>query len=238
MLPSPTTSHVLVAFPNEQTLYFPIKLLVRTQTVETTALFDSSATRNFIDLRLLSLANFPLKKIPQPIGAFNMDGTPNQWGTILWKALTCIVLPHSSDDLDLMVVSLGWKQVILGMPWLKFRNPHIDWRSNNLSFPRSLTLNNDDNSTSQRYLLQWLGLDSDMKLSSLLSQQYSSEDDASLREYLPQTDLYCEHLNKIALSTELAQAAKTPDQKIPDWCSNLADIFSEKIHNILPPHWS
>ena len=77
MLPSPTTPHVLVASPNERTLRFPIKLLVGTQTVETTTFVDSGATGNFIDLGLLSLANFPLKKLPQPIGTFNVDGTPN-----------------------------------------------------------------------------------------------------------------------------------------------------------------
>ena len=77
MLSSPTTSHVLVASPNEQTLCFPIKLLVGTQTIETTTFINSSITGNFIDLGLLSLANFPLKKLPQPIGTFNVDGTPN-----------------------------------------------------------------------------------------------------------------------------------------------------------------
>ena len=75
-----------------------------------------------------------------------------------------------------------------------------------------------------------------MELSSLFSQQYSSENDASLREHLPQKDLYCEHLNKITPSTELAQAAKTPNQNIPDWCSDLEDVFSKKTHNVLPPH--
>ena len=75
-----------------------------------------------------------------------------------------------------------------------------------------------------------------MELASLFSQRYSSEDDASLREHLPQKDLYCEHLNKITLSTELAQASKAPDQKIPDWCSDLKDVFSETTHNVVPPH--
>ena len=28
-----------------------------------------------------------------------------------------------------------------------------------------------------------------------------------------------------------AQAAKTPDQTIPDWCSDLDNVFSEKIHD-------
>ena len=211
-------------------------LLVGTQTIETTALINSGTTGNFIDLGLLSLANFPLKKLPQPIGMFNVDGTPNWQEMIIWKAHTHMVLSHGSNDLDLMVVSLGRKQVILGMPWLKSKNPHIDWKSNTLSFPRSCSPNNNNNLISQQYLLQWLGCDSDMELSSLFSQQYSSEDDASIHEYLPQKDLYCEHLNKITLSTELAQAAKTPDQKIPDWCSDLEDVFSEKTHNVLPPH--
>ena len=237
-MPSSTTSHVLAAPSNERTLCFPIKLLVGTQTVKTSTLVDSGATGNFIDLGLLSLTNFPLKKLPQPICAFNVDGTPNQRGTILWKACTHMVLPHSSDDLELMAVSIGHKQIILGMPWLWSRNPHIDWKNNTLFFPRSPTLNHDNDVTSQRYLLRWLGCDSDMELSLLFSQRYSSEDDVSLREYLPQKDLYCKHLNKITLSTELAQVAKTPDQKIPDWCSDLADVFSEKTHNILPPHRS
>ena len=122
------------------------------------------------------------------------------------------------------------------MPWLTSKNPHIDWKSNTLSFPRSYSLNDNHDLTSQRYLLRWLGCDSDMELSSLFSQRYSSEDDASLREYLPQKDPYCEHLNKITLSTKLAQATKATDQKIPDWCSDLKDVFSEKTHNIFPPH--
>ena len=29
---------------------------------------------------------------------------------------------------------------------------------------------------------------------------------------------------------------RPPDQMIPDWCSDLEDVFSEKTHNVLPPH--
>ena len=58
----------------------------------------------------------------------------------------------------------------------------------------------------------------------------------SLHEHPPEKDIYCKHLNKITLSTKLAQAAKVPNQKIPEWCSDLEDVFSEKTHDILPPH--
>jgi hypothetical protein len=78
MLSSQNITHVLVASANERTLCFPIKLLIGNQTVKTTTLIDSGATGNFLDLRLLSLANFPLQKLPQPIQAYNVDGTTNQ----------------------------------------------------------------------------------------------------------------------------------------------------------------
>ena len=60
-----------------------------------------------------------------------------------------MVLPHGSDDLDLMDVSLGRKQIILGMPWLKSRNPRIDWKNNTLSFPKPPHPNCDNDLTSQ-----------------------------------------------------------------------------------------
>ena len=61
MLSSQILSHVIVAPDNERTLRFPVKLLVGKQIIETTTLIDSGATGNFIDIGLLSLANFPLK---------------------------------------------------------------------------------------------------------------------------------------------------------------------------------
>ena len=78
MLPSQSLSHVLVAFDNERTLCFPVRLLIGKQTIKTTALIDSRATGNFIDLGLLSLVNFPLKKMSQPICTFNVDGSLNK----------------------------------------------------------------------------------------------------------------------------------------------------------------
>ena len=45
-----------------------------------------------------------------------------------------------------------------------------------------------------------------------------------------------EHINKITISTQLAQADKPKDISIPDFCSSFADVFSEQTYNILPPH--
>ena len=100
-------SYVLVALPNKQTIHLPIKLATRTQIVETTALIDYGATGNFIEISLLSKANFPLKHLSKPIQAYNVNGTANIKGTISWKAHTDILFSHSRETTNLMVLSLG-----------------------------------------------------------------------------------------------------------------------------------
>ena len=55
-------------------------------------------------------------------------------------------------------------------------------------------------------------------------------------ECLPQGDLLHESIQKITLSTQLAQDAKTTEVSLPKWCEDFADVFSEKTYDILPPH--
>jgi hypothetical protein len=141
--------HVLVASQNERTLRFPGKLLVGNQIVETTTLIDSGATGNFLDLGHLSLTNFPLQRLPKPIQAYNVDGSTNRKGTILWKTKIPVLPFQKTNGLELMIVSLGRRQIILGMPWLKTQNPHIDWQANMLSLPSSPVLGVDDHTTPQ-----------------------------------------------------------------------------------------
>jgi hypothetical protein len=124
-----------------------------------------------------------------------------------------------------MIVSLGRRQIILGMPWLTTQNPRIDWRANTLSFPFPLPSTSDEHMTPQRYLLHWLGLDVDQELSHLYSQRYSSGDGVPLSECLPQM-------------TEYINNATTKEVVIPNWCKDFEDIFSEKTHDRLPPHQS
>ena len=38
------------------------------------------------------------------------------------------------EDLSLMIVGLGRAQIVLGMPWLTNKNPHINWVKKTISF--------------------------------------------------------------------------------------------------------
>jgi hypothetical protein len=163
--------------------------------------------------------------VSKPIQAYNVDGSTNQKETILWKTKIPVLPFQKTDSLELMIVSLGRRQIILGMPWLKTQNPRIDWQANTLSFPSHPTPISDEHMTPQRYLLRWLGLDVDQELSRLYSQRYSSENDVPLSECLPQT-------------TEYINNATTKEVVIPDWCKDFEDVFSERTHDRLPPHQS
>ena len=76
----------------------------------------------------------------------------------MWKASTCMLLSKEPKNLELMVVGLGRHQIILGMPWLKTWNPHIDWKSHSLSFLTSSPTDYDEHILPQQYLLHWLGV--------------------------------------------------------------------------------
>ena len=155
----------------------------------------------------------------------------------MWKASTHMLLSKEPKNIELMVVGLGHCHIIRGMPWLKTWNPRIDWKSHTLSFPTSSPTDYDEHILPQRYLLHWLGLNVDWELTSLYDQQYSSEVDVSPREYLPQEDPLDEKsIQKITLSTKLAQDAKTSEISFPEWCKDFEDVFSEKTYDTLPPH--
>ena len=45
-----------------------------------------------------------------------------------------------------------------------------------------------------------------------------------------------EQISKTTISTQIAQTTQLTEPVIPDWCKDLAEVFSEKTHDQLPPH--
>ena len=219
---------VLVALPSNRSMSFHISLQEKNKIVNTTTLIDSGATRNFMDIHLLSLDNFTLVCLPDPIIAYNVDGTETQKRTIHWKARTILTLDDHLNPVELMVLQLSKPQVILGMPWLKKWNPKIDWNHLSMTLPSSPHHHIP-------YHACYLGLNADHELSQLFSLQPSAEDDWSFREYCLQARGSGEQINKITILTQLAQADKPKETPISDFCSDFTDVFSEKTYNILPP---
>ena len=220
---------VLVASPSNRTMSFPILLPGKNKTIDTTTLIDSGATGNFMDICLLSLNNFTLIHLPDPIIAYSVDGMKNQKGTICWKARTILTLEYHSDPIELMILRLSKPHVILGMPWLKKWNLKIDWSHLSMTLPPSPCHHIP-------YHAHYLGLDVDHELSQLFSLQSSAKDDWSLCEYHLQAGGSGEQTNRITISTQLTQADKPKEIPVSNFCTDFTDVFSEKMYNILPPH--
>ena len=132
-------NHVLTTLPNERTLCIPVKISVNHQIINTTAIIDCGATGNFIDPGLTSLTEFPLQRLERLIKAYNVDSTTNSKGNIIWETHVDLLFPKHMENVRLMVLNLGRKQIILGMPWLKKWNPVIDWIAKRITIPRPIS---------------------------------------------------------------------------------------------------
>ena len=73
-----------------------------------------------------------------------------------------------------MVLNLGQRQVILGMPWLQKWNPQVNWLVKTPTIPQGISrkdveplceclLSKTESIIPQRYLLHWLEMDADLK---------------------------------------------------------------------------
>ena len=86
------------------------------------------------------------------------------------------------------------------------------------------------------YHARYLGLDADHELFQLLSSVSPAEDDWSLHEYCLLAGGLKEQINKITISTQLAQAEKSKEIPVPNFCTDFTNVFSEKTYDLLPPH--
>ena len=120
-----------------------------------------------------------------------------------------------------MVLTLGCRQIILEMPWLKKWNPAINWKRNTITLSEN-PFTTETASVPQQYLVCWLGIDANTKINKCLRKRELWKENKSI--------------NKITISTQIAQQSIPSETPMPDWCVNFSDVFSEQTHAKLPPH--
>ena len=90
-------------------------------------MIDSGATGLFLDQRFVEKHRVTLARLRRPLAIYNIDGTPNEAGSITHFARLKLGLDDQDTWQDFLVTNLGGEDVILGLPWLKQVNPDIDW---------------------------------------------------------------------------------------------------------------
>src|SRR4051812_48194757 len=94
-------------------------------------LIDSGSSGNFVREKFAKLSQIPLQPKSSPYQVKLADKTTLDVN----QAAPCVELQiqNHTDTLDLDVLPLEGNDVILGKPWLRKHNPHIDWRQNRIT---------------------------------------------------------------------------------------------------------
>lgn len=98
-------------------------------------MIDSGAKALFLDYSFVEKHKISLTPLCQPINLYNIDGSSNQAGQITHFAHLKLTLDGHDEWTDFLATNLGGENVILGLPWLRKVNPHIDWQQGHIRVP-------------------------------------------------------------------------------------------------------
>jgi hypothetical protein len=103
-------------------------LHTRSKRAEAIALLDSGATENFMNLDYARYLRVPIQRLKEPRKLFNVDGTPNKSGELLYFTDLQTQMGTQRNTLRFFLSNLGENKVILGYPWFAAFQPRVDWR--------------------------------------------------------------------------------------------------------------
>lgn len=88
---------------------------------------DSGAEQNFLDSALINQAGICMEPLPEPIQVSALHGTILAKITHQTVPLHLVLSGNHHEDIRFYVFSAPMTPLVLGFPWLKIHNPHIDW---------------------------------------------------------------------------------------------------------------
>src|SRR5882757_9243112 len=94
---------------------------------ETTALLDSGATENFMNLAYAKWLKLPIKMLRHPRPLFNVDGSTNKQGDLKFYTDLTMRTGAIRKNMRFFLSDLGNHQLILGYPWFAAYQPKVDW---------------------------------------------------------------------------------------------------------------
>ena len=100
------------------------------------ALLDSGATGLVMSSEFARKQGFKLKKLERPMNVRNVDGSLNKEGPIEHIVEVNIYFKEHRERMEIDMIGGQKWTVILGMPWLVYHNPEIDWRTRKVKIMR------------------------------------------------------------------------------------------------------
>jgi Reverse transcriptase (RNA-dependent DNA polymerase) len=100
----------------------------KSKRAEALTLVDSGATKNFMNLDYTCYLRLPIQRLAQPRKLYNVDGTSNQSGDLLYYSDLSVQTGDKRVSLRFFLSNLGENKAILGYPWFAAMQPKIDWK--------------------------------------------------------------------------------------------------------------
>jgi hypothetical protein len=100
----------------------------KSKRAEALALVDSGATENFLNLDYARYLRLPIQRLVQPRKLYNVDGTSNQSGNLLYYTDLSVQTGDKRTTMRFFLSNLGENKAILGYPWFAAMQPKIDWK--------------------------------------------------------------------------------------------------------------
>ena len=110
----------------------PATICIQDLALPLTALIDSGADENFLDINLAHQANLELELLETPLVANALDGRLLANVTHRTVPLTLMLSGNHKEQLSFHIISSPHSPLILGYPWLQRHNPHFDWARGNV----------------------------------------------------------------------------------------------------------
>ena len=103
---------------------------------EANALLDCGATGSCVNKAFVDKYQLSVKKLPIKMPVYNADGTLNAGGAIEGFTEVKMTIGDHSERIELAVTNLDKINIFLGLDWLRFHNPTIDWTESIVTFDR------------------------------------------------------------------------------------------------------
>ena len=100
------------------------------------ALLDSGATGLVMSSEFAKKQRFKLKKLERPVNVRNVDRSFNKERLIENTVEVKIYYQGHRERMEIDVIGRQKWMVILGMLWLAYHNPEIDWRTGEVKMTR------------------------------------------------------------------------------------------------------
>jgi len=81
-------------------------------------------SQNYIECNWLTT-----RKLGRPIPIYNVDGSPNESGSITEIVDAILHFDSHSERTTFVVTNLSRQDIILGFTWLEEHNPEINWKT-------------------------------------------------------------------------------------------------------------